>query len=104
MISAEKVATRYVNPILPRWFCLTGVVQCERDPMRNFPNAAFSPEAIDAMKRAMELAVSHLPDPVTSAHVTSIAESILRTAGDGERDPATLERMALLELAITPRE
>lgn len=72
--------------------------------MRDFPNAAFSPDAIDVMKRAMESAVSHLPEPVSSACVTTIAESILRTANDGERDPATLERMALLELAITSRD
>jgi alcohol dehydrogenase class IV len=71
--------------------------------MRDFPNAAFSPDAIDAMKRAMESAVSHLPEPVSSAHVNKIAESILRCAKDGVRDPLTLERMALLELAITPR-
>ena len=49
--------------------------------MRDFPNAAFSPEAIDVMKRAMESAVSHLPEPVSSVHVTTIAELILRTAG-----------------------
>ncbi|MCP4617765.1 MAG: hypothetical protein GY844_15195 [Bradyrhizobium sp.] len=72
--------------------------------MRDFPNASFSPEAIEVMERAMESAVSHLPEPVSSVHVNSIAESILRTAKDGERDPVTLERLALLELAITPRE
>ena len=72
--------------------------------MRNFPNAAFSPEAIDVMDRAMEAAVSHLPEPVSSTHVNTIAESILRTAKDGERDPVTLERLALLEQAITSRE
>lgn len=72
--------------------------------MRDFPNAAFSPDAIDVMKRAMQSAVSSLPEPVSSAHVNAIAESILRTAKEGERDPAALERMALLELAITPHE
>ncbi len=72
--------------------------------MRDFPNAAFSPEAIEVMNRAMESAVSSLPEPVSSVHVNTIAESILRTAKDGERDPATLQRLALLELAITPRE
>lgn len=72
--------------------------------MRDFPNAAFSPDAIDVMKRAMQSAVSSLPEPVSSAHVNAIAESILRTAKEGERDPVALERMALLELAISPRE
>jgi hypothetical protein len=72
--------------------------------MRDFPNAAFSPEAIEVMNRAMQSAVSSLPEPVNSAQVTAIAESILRTAKDGERDPVTLQRLALLELAISPRE
>jgi hypothetical protein len=35
--------------------------------------------------------------------VQSIAETILRSAKDGETDPKTLERMALLELQISPR-
>ena len=72
--------------------------------MRDFPNAAFSPDAIEVMNRAMQSAVCGLPEPVSTAHVTAIAESILRTAKDGERDPLTLERMALLEPAISPPE
>jgi hypothetical protein len=36
--------------------------------------------------------------------VQSIAESILRTAREGERDPNMLQAMALLELEITPRD
>jgi hypothetical protein len=55
------------------------------------------------MKDAIDAAVATLPDPVSLAHVNSIAETILRSANDGERDPATLQRMALLELQITPR-
>jgi hypothetical protein len=55
------------------------------------------------MKDAMDAAIATLPDPVSSANVNSIAETILRSAKEGERDPATLERMALLELQITPR-
>jgi len=35
--------------------------------------------------------------------VQAIAETILRTAQEGETDPKTLERMALLELQISPR-
>ena len=52
----------------------------------------------------MEAAIAELPDPVSSAHIQSIAETILRTAKDGETDPAILQRMALLELQITPRD
>jgi len=56
------------------------------------------------MKTALDTAVASLPAPVSSAHVRSIAETILRTAKEGERDPAVLERMALMELQISPRD
>jgi hypothetical protein len=72
--------------------------------LKDFSNASFSPEIIGIMKGAMDAAVASLPDPINSAHVQSIAETILRTAKDGERNPATLQRMALLELQITPRD
>lgn len=55
------------------------------------------------MTLAMRSALSTLPHPVSSGHVQSVAETILRTAKDGERDPKVLERMALLELQISPR-
>jgi hypothetical protein len=42
------------------------------------------------MRDALDAAVASLPEPVSSAHVRSLAETILRTAKDGERDPATL--------------
>jgi hypothetical protein len=71
--------------------------------MKDFPNASFPPETLGIMKNAMDAAVAELPDPVSSAHIHSIAETILRTAKDGETDPAILQRMALLELQITPR-
>jgi len=72
--------------------------------MKDFPNATFLPETLGIMKDAMDAAIAELPDPVSSAHIHSIAETILRTANDGERDPAILQRMALLELQITPRD
>ena len=56
------------------------------------------------MEDALQAAIATLPDPVHSAHLQAIAETILRTAKDGERDPVTLKRMALLELQITSRE
>ena len=74
------------------------------DAMKKFSNASFPPETISIMDDAMDAAVATLPDPISSAHVKAIAETILRTAKDGERDPATLQRMALLELQITPRD
>jgi hypothetical protein len=71
--------------------------------MKDFSNASFPPETISIMKNALDAAVASLPEPVSSAHVRSIAETILRTANEGERDPATLQRMALMELQISPR-
>jgi hypothetical protein len=71
--------------------------------MKDFANASFPPETIEVMKAAMDDAVATLPHPVSSASVQSIAETILRTAQEGETDPKTLERMALLELQISPR-
>ena len=76
----------------------------EPDVMKDFSNASFSPETVAIMKEAMDAALASLPDPISSTHVQSIAETILRTAKDGERDPATLQRMALLELQIEQRD
>jgi hypothetical protein len=71
--------------------------------MQNFPNAAFPPDMVEAMTSALHAAVATLPDPVHSAHVDIIAESILRTAKGGERDMAILQRIALMELQLTGR-
>jgi hypothetical protein len=71
--------------------------------MKDFSNASFPPETLSVMKDALDAAVASLPEPVSSAHVQSLAETILRTAKDGERNPATLQRMALMELQISPR-
>jgi hypothetical protein len=71
--------------------------------MKDFPNVSFPPETISIMKDALDAAVASLPEPVSSVTVQSIAETILRTANEGERDPATLQRMALMELQISPR-
>ena len=38
----------------------------------------------------MDAALSRLPHPVNSTHVQSIAETILRSAQEGERDPIAL--------------
>ena len=59
---------------------------------------------ISIMESAMDAAVATLPEPVSSRHVQSIAESILRTAQNGETDPTVLKRMALLELQLKPRD
>jgi hypothetical protein len=74
-----------------------------RQQMKDFSNASFPPETITLMKIALEAAVASLPEPVSMSHVQAIAESILRSAKEGERDPSALQRMALLELQIAPR-
>ena len=71
--------------------------------MKNFSNAEFSPEVIDLMTIALEAAVATLPEPVHSSHVNALAESILRTAGAGERDILNLQRIALMELQLARR-
>jgi hypothetical protein len=71
--------------------------------VKDFANAAFSPETIAVLKSAMDAAVSTLPEPVSSSTIQLIAEAILRNAKSAERDSATLQRMAMLELRITPR-
>jgi len=53
--------------------------------MKDFSNASFPPETIGIMNDAMNAAVATLPNPISSAHVKAIAETILRTAKDGER-------------------
>jgi hypothetical protein len=70
--------------------------------MKDFANASFSPEVVRILKSAVDAAVATLPDPVSSWSVDLIAQSILRSAKGGERDPIALQRIALLELQISP--
>ena len=71
--------------------------------MENFAGGVFYPEVIEVMTAALEESVGALPEPVSTARVHRLAESILRTANAGERDVAVLRRIALVELRIMPR-
>ena len=71
--------------------------------MDDFANASFQPDIVALMDTALANAVGKLPHPVSSAHVQAIAQTILRSAKEGERNIGALERMALLELQIGPR-
>jgi hypothetical protein len=71
--------------------------------MKDFSNASFPPEVISVMEAALDAAVASLPEPVHSSHVQALAESILRAAHAGERDPIALQRLALLELQLIQR-
>ena len=88
----------------PPWFYAWWGGVFGRKRMKDFSNAAFSPELISIMESAMDAAVATLPEPVSSTHVQSIAETILRTAQTGETDPVVLQRMALLELQLKRRD
>lgn len=72
--------------------------------MKDFSNASFSPDLIKAMDQALEDAVATLPYLVSSLRVQNIAESILRSAKQGERDPRTLQTMALMEMQLRSEE
>ena len=65
--------------------------------------AMYYPEVIEIMSEALQASVASLPEPVSASQVHHLAESILDTAGRGERDAAVLERIALVELQIAPR-
>jgi len=69
-------------------------------PMKDFANASFSPDQIRAMEEALEAAVATLPEPVSAHRVQAIAESILRSAQQGESDPKILRTMALVEMQL----
>jgi hypothetical protein len=71
--------------------------------MKDFSNVAFSPEIIRTMTVALESSIATLPEPVSSTHVNLLAESILRTAKAGETNALVLQRIALLELSLRPR-
>jgi hypothetical protein len=72
--------------------------------MKNFADAAFTPDVIEIMTKALDASIATLPDPVQAAHVNLLAESILRTANAGERDVDVLKRIALMELQLAPRK
>ena len=72
--------------------------------MKDFSNASFSPDLIAAMDPALQIAVATLPEPVSSVRVQNIAESILRDAQQGERDPRALQTMALVEMQLRSDE
>jgi hypothetical protein len=72
--------------------------------MKDFSNASFSPDLIRAMDEALAGAVATLPHPVSSMRVQNIAESILRSAKQGETNPRTLQTMALVEMQIRSGE
>jgi hypothetical protein len=88
------------RPELAREAALVGL---GKTAMKNFPDGVFTPDEIEIMTAALEKCIESLPDPVSTSHVDLLAESILRSVQAGERDVATLKRLALVELNIRPR-
>jgi hypothetical protein len=72
--------------------------------MKDFSNASFPPELINVMDQALQGALATLPDPVSSMRVQTIAESILGSANEGERNPRVLQTMALMEMQLRSDE
>jgi hypothetical protein len=72
--------------------------------MKDFSNASFPPDTIGIMKIALDGAIATLPDPISSAHVKSIAEAILRTAKKVSVILRPCSEWLLLELQISARE
>jgi hypothetical protein len=68
--------------------------------MDDFANASFQPDLVALMDTALANAVEKLPHPVSAAKVQAIAQTILRSAKEGERNVVALETMALLELQL----
>lgn len=64
--------------------------------MKDFADATFEPEVVEAMTVALQQAIESLAEPISTASIDRLAESILRSAKSGEHDPAGLQR-------ITPR-
>ena len=60
----------------------------------------FTPEVIEIMSAALEASIQRLPEPVSAGQVHRLAGSILYATEAGERDVASLERIALVELRL----
>jgi hypothetical protein len=68
--------------------------------MKDLSNVSVPSETIGIMKDAMEAAIASLPDPVSSTHSQSIAETILRTAKDGRVIESRKHAMSAMALFV----
>jgi hypothetical protein len=72
--------------------------------MKDFSNASFQPDIIKIMTLAMNGALSTLPHPVSSTQTQAVAETILGTAKDGERDAKEAPGHELFIPSLPPAE
>lgn len=63
-----------------------------------FGGPSFGPQTIELMSKALEAAETSLPHPVSDQQLRSLAATILKVAGDGERDPVRLKTAAMSAL------
>jgi hypothetical protein len=67
-----------------------------------FGGPSFGPQTIELMSRALEDAEASLPGPASDQQLRLLAATILKVAGDGERDPIRLKAAAMSVLeAVT---
>jgi len=63
-----------------------------------FGGPSFGPQTIELMSMALEGAEASLPGPASDQQLRLIAATILKVAGDGERDPTRLKAAAMSAL------
>lgn len=63
-----------------------------------FGGPSFGSQTIELMSKALEGAEASLPEPVSDQQLRSLAATILKVAGDGERDPIRLKVAAISAL------
>ena len=67
-----------------------------------FGGPSFGPQTIELMSVALESAEASLREPASDQQLRLIAATILKAAGDGERDPARLKAAAMSTAMPTP--
>ena len=63
-----------------------------------FGGPSFGPQTIELMSKALEGAEASLPEPASDQQLRLIAATLLKVAGDGERDPIRLKAAAISAL------
>ena len=63
-----------------------------------FGGPSFGPQTIELMSKALEGAEASLPEPASDQQLRLIAATLLKVAGDGERDPIRLKAAAIIDL------
>jgi hypothetical protein len=63
-----------------------------------FGGPSFGPQTIELISRALEGAEASLPEPASDRQLRLSAATLLKAAGDGERDPIRLKAAAIFAL------